>query len=36
MGEVAFGHNELLNRAELAAEEKETHSFEINPSQVQI
>lgn len=36
MGEVASSHNELLNEAELAAaaEEKETHSFEIDPSQV--
>ncbi|KAJ7944948.1 DNA repair helicase XPB1 [Quillaja saponaria] len=31
------GHDELLNEAELAAaaEEKETHSFEIDPSQVE-
>ncbi|XP_030474945.2 general transcription and DNA repair factor IIH helicase subunit XPB1 [Syzygium oleosum] len=37
MGEVGVGHNELLNEAELAAaaEEKETHSFEIDPSQVE-
>ena len=35
-GEIEGGHEELLNGAELAAaaEEKETHSFEIDPSQV--
>ncbi|PKI50940.1 hypothetical protein CRG98_028670, partial [Punica granatum] len=35
MGEVVSGHNELLNEAQLAAaaEEKETHSFEIDPVQ---
>lgn len=35
-GEIAAGHDGLLNEAELAAaaEEKETHSFEIDPSQV--
>ncbi|KAH9775431.1 General transcription and DNA repair factor IIH helicase subunit XPB1 [Citrus sinensis] len=34
-GEIATGHDGLLNEAELAAaaEEKETHSFEIDPSQ---
>ncbi|KAI4364906.1 hypothetical protein MLD38_020937 [Melastoma candidum] len=37
MGETVGGHNELLNESELAAaaEEKETHSFEIDPSQVE-
>ncbi|OWM85302.1 hypothetical protein CDL15_Pgr028089 [Punica granatum] len=37
MGEVVSGHNELLNEAQLAAaaEEKETHSFEIDPVQVE-
>ncbi|KAK4741220.1 hypothetical protein SAY87_024808 [Trapa incisa] len=36
-GEAASSHSELLNGAELAAaaEEKETHSFEIDPSQVE-
>ncbi|GAV76105.1 Helicase_C domain-containing protein/ResIII domain-containing protein/Helicase_C_3 domain-containing protein [Cephalotus follicularis] len=36
-GEVGTGHDELLNEAQLAAtaEEKETHSFEIDPSQVE-
>ncbi|XP_010934928.1 general transcription and DNA repair factor IIH helicase/translocase subunit XPB1 isoform X2 [Elaeis guineensis] len=36
-GEIEGGHEELLNGAELAAaaEEKETHSFEIDPSQVE-
>ena len=36
MGEIENGHNELLNEAELAAaaEEKETHSFEVDPAQV--
>ncbi|GFZ01355.1 DNA repair helicase XPB1-like protein [Actinidia rufa] len=37
MGEIENGHNELLNEAELAAaaEEKETHSFEVDPAQVE-
>lgn len=37
LGEIEGRHDELLNEAELAAaaEEKETHSFEINPSQVE-
>ncbi|PON84542.1 Helicase XPB/Ssl [Trema orientale] len=37
MGEMGNGHDGLLNEAELAAaaEEKETHSFEIDPSQVE-
>lgn len=36
MGEIGSGHDGLLNEAELAAatEEKETHSFEIDPSLV--
>ncbi|XP_050228218.1 general transcription and DNA repair factor IIH helicase subunit XPB1 [Mercurialis annua] len=36
-GEIGNSHDELLNEAELAAaaEEKETHSFEIDPSQVE-
>ncbi|KAK4787995.1 hypothetical protein SAY86_019314 [Trapa natans] len=36
-GEAASSHSELLNGTELAAaaEEKETHSFEIDPSQVE-
>ncbi|XP_073042859.1 general transcription and DNA repair factor IIH helicase/translocase subunit XPB1-like isoform X2 [Primulina eburnea] len=36
-GEIEGGHNELLNEVELAAaaEEKETHSFEIDPAQVE-
>ncbi|KAL0447919.1 UNVERIFIED_CONTAM: General transcription and DNA repair factor IIH helicase subunit XPB1 [Sesamum latifolium] len=36
-GEVEGAHDELLNEAELAAaaEEKETHSFEIDPAQVE-
>ncbi|XP_011080928.1 DNA repair helicase XPB1 [Sesamum indicum] len=36
-GEIEGAHDELLNEAELAAvaEEKETHSFEIDPSQVE-
>ena len=36
MGEIEGRHDELLNEAELAAaaEEKETHSFEIDPAQV--
>ena len=35
-GENVSGHEDLLNGMELAAatEEKETHSFEIDPSQV--
>lgn len=35
-GEIQGTHDELLNEAELAAaaEEKETHSFEIDPAQV--
>ncbi|GMH28867.1 hypothetical protein Nepgr_030710 [Nepenthes gracilis] len=37
LGEMRSGHDELLTEAELAtaAEEKETHSFEIDPSQVE-
>ncbi|CDP12051.1 unnamed protein product [Coffea canephora] len=37
MGEIEGRHDELLNEAELAAaaEEKETHSFEIDPAQVE-
>ncbi|KAI9075133.1 hypothetical protein K1719_042864 [Acacia pycnantha] len=36
-GEIEGTHGELLNEAEVAAaaEEKETHSFEIDPSQVE-
>lgn len=36
MGEMGTGPDSLLNEAELAAaaEEKETHSFEVDPSQV--
>ncbi|KAL4362739.1 hypothetical protein GQ457_04G037640 [Hibiscus cannabinus] len=36
-GEVETGHDGLLNEAELAAaaEEKETHAFEIDPAQVE-
>lgn len=36
-GEMVTNHDGLLNEAELAAvaEEKETHSFEVDPSQVQ-
>ncbi|CAA7036045.1 unnamed protein product [Microthlaspi erraticum] len=36
-GELEAGHGELLNEAEsaAAAEEKETHSFEIDPAQVE-
>ncbi|XP_022736909.1 DNA repair helicase XPB1 isoform X2 [Durio zibethinus] len=36
-GEIETGHDGLLNEAELAAaaEEKETHAFEIDPSQVE-
>jgi hypothetical protein len=35
-GEISTGHDELLDGMELAAaaEEKETHSFEINPAHV--
>lgn len=35
-GQIASGHEDLLNGMELAAatEDKETHSFEIDPSQV--
>lgn len=35
-GEIEVGHGELLNEAQLAAvaEEKEAHSFEIDPVQV--
>ncbi|KAL6977557.1 General transcription and DNA repair factor IIH helicase subunit xpb1 [Sarracenia purpurea var. burkii] len=35
MGEIENGHNELLNEVELAAvaEEKETHSFEVDSAQ---
>ena len=35
-GEIEGTHDELLNEAEVAAaaEEKEAHSFEIDPSQV--
>nr|DAD47288.1 TPA_asm: hypothetical protein HUJ06_017225 [Nelumbo nucifera] len=37
MGEIEGSHDELLNGVELAAaaEEKETHSFEIDPAQVE-
>ncbi|CAI9094124.1 OLC1v1029812C2 [Oldenlandia corymbosa var. corymbosa] len=37
LGEIEGRHDELLNEAELAAvaEEKETHAFEIDPSQVE-
>ncbi|XP_062218305.1 general transcription and DNA repair factor IIH helicase subunit XPB1-like [Phragmites australis] len=36
-GQIASGHEDLLNGMELAAatEDKETHSFEIDPSQVE-
>ncbi|XVF13089.1 hypothetical protein REPUB_Repub08aG0178000 [Reevesia pubescens] len=36
-GEIETGHDGLLNEAEVAAaaEEKETHAFEIDPSQVE-
>lgn len=36
MGEIESGHQELLNGVDVAAaaEEKETHSFEIDPAQV--
>lgn len=36
MREIQGGHEDLLNGADLAAaaEEKETHSFEIDPAQV--
>lgn len=35
-GEIASGHEELLDGMELSAatEDKETHSFEVDPSQV--
>ncbi|KAG5027329.1 hypothetical protein JHK82_023178 [Glycine max] len=37
-GEIEGTQDELLNEAEVAAvaEEKETHSFEIDPSQVHV
>lgn len=37
LGEVETGHSELLNEAELAAaaEEKGTHAFEVDPTQVE-
>ncbi|KAM5554268.1 general transcription and DNA repair factor IIH helicase subunit XPB1-like [Rosa sericea] len=37
MGEIGAGPSDLLNEAELAAaaEEKETHAFEIDPSKVE-
>lgn len=37
MGEIESGHQELLNGVDVAAaaEEKETHSFEIDPAQVE-
>ncbi|XP_058084749.1 general transcription and DNA repair factor IIH helicase subunit XPB1-like [Magnolia sinica] len=37
LGEVEGGHEDLLNRVDVAAvaEEKETHSFEIDPAQVE-
>lgn len=36
VGEIETGHDGLLNEAEVAAaaEEKETHAFEIDPAQV--
>jgi DNA excision repair protein ERCC-3 len=36
MGVIGTGHEDLLNGEDLAAaaEEKETHSFEIDPAQV--
>jgi len=36
-GQIASGHEDLLNGMEIAAatEDKETHSFEIDPSQVE-
>lgn len=36
MGEIESGHEELLSGVDVAAvaEEKETHSFEIDPAQV--
>lgn len=36
MGEIGAGPSDLLNEAELAAvaEEKETHAFEVDPTQV--
>lgn len=38
IGEIESGHDGLLNEAELAAvaEEKETHSFEVDPNQVEL
>ncbi|XP_078160898.1 general transcription and DNA repair factor IIH helicase/translocase subunit XPB1-like [Carex rostrata] len=37
LGEIETGHEELLNGIELAAaaEDKETHSFEVDPAQVE-
>ncbi|CBI34367.3 unnamed protein product, partial [Vitis vinifera] len=37
VGEIEGRHDELINEAELAAaaEEKETHSFEVDPAQVE-
>ncbi|VVA31642.1 PREDICTED: DNA [Prunus dulcis] len=37
MGEIGAGPSDLLNEAELAAvaEEKETHAFEVDPTQVE-
>lgn len=36
IGEIGTGHEDLLNGAEVATavQEKETHAFEIDPSQV--
>lgn len=38
VNEVEGGHDELINEVDVAAaaEEKETHSFEIDPAQVII
>lgn len=38
MGDIGAGPSDLLNEAELAAaaEEKETHAFEIDPAQVVV
>ena len=37
MGEIAHGHEDLLGGSDLAAvEEKESHSFEIDPAQVSV
>lgn len=35
-GEIGTGHEDLLSGAEVAAaaEEKETHAFEVDPAQV--